>query len=99
ADALAHELGGGVVGLLVHRTIAERRHDGGAAGRPARLVFAPPLVLGDLDGGFLVDVIEDAAAHLPRLAPTLDIFRLPRVLVFRGHRPVARRDAVVRRAL
>ena len=62
---LADELGGGVVGRLVDDEVVERRHERGAAGRPAlprRL--APPLVLGDLDGGLVVRCrSQDAAAR------------------------------------
>src|SRR5580704_14305964 len=43
--------------------------------------------------------VEDAVAHVPRRLAACGIFGLPLGLVLAGHRAVARRDAVIRRAL
>ncbi len=99
ADLVAHELGRRVVRLAIQDQIVERRHEVGAAGRPALLVDAPPLLFGNLQRGDVVRVVQDAGAHVPRLLAPRGILGLPRLRVGFGHRAVARWDAEVRRAL
>ena len=99
ADLVADELRRGVVGALLEDQVVERRHEAGAALRPAFLENAPPFVGRHFQSRLVVQTVQDARALHARLQPQRRIVGLPALCIVRLHRAVARRDAVVRRAL